>query len=90
MEALTVWNAERLEGAELGGGFDSFGDDGCADLAGEGDEGRGERSAHRVGVDAAGDGDVEFDDVGLQAEDVSEAGEAGAGVVDGQADASGS
>ena len=56
-----------------------------AGLGREADERRDERSLDRVRVDVAGEADVELDEVGRQLEDVAEAGEARAGVVDREA-----
>ena len=67
--------------------LDALGHDAGADLGREGDEGGGEGTAFGVPVDAAGQRDVELDDVGVQADDVAKAGKPGAGIVDGQLDA---
>jgi hypothetical protein len=77
--ALSVFDAEGVQGVEFGLGVDAFGEEDGADIGAEVHQRGGEGAAYRVGVDASGEGDVEFDDVGLEVEDVSEAGEAGAG-----------
>ena len=86
MVALAVGDPEGTEGGELVRGLDAFGDDHGADLAGETDEGGGEGPPGRIGVDAPDQTDVELDDVGPEVEDVAEAGETGARVVDREPD----
>ena len=87
MEPLAVVDAESAQGVELRCGLDALGDDQRAGLGREADEGGDERSLDRVGVDVAGEPDVELDEVGRQLEDVAEAGEARTGVVDREAGA---
>ena len=58
-----------------------------ADVLGEGDDRGGQGLADRVVVDAADEGAVELEDVRVHARDVAEGGEAGADVVDRDADA---
>ena len=53
-------------------------------MAAESDHGGYKRSPRRVGVDVPNQADVELDDVRLQSEHVTEAGEAGAHVIDRQ------
>jgi hypothetical protein len=85
--ALPVFDSERVEGVEFGLRFDAFREEDSADFVAEGHERGDERASYRVDVDAAGEAEVEFDDVGSQVEDVAQAREAGAGIVDGAADA---
>src|SRR4051794_27003539 len=84
MEALHPRDVQTLEGLQLRLVLDAFGDDRCIDLGGERDECTGQRAAYGILVDVAGERDVELDDVRSQAEQVPEAGIAGAGVVEGQ------
>ena len=62
--------------------LDALGADGGADPAGEADQRLDQRHPHRVGVDGAGQLQVELDDVGADPHDLLEPGVAGAGVVD--------
>jgi predicted MFS family arabinose efflux permease len=80
-EALAVGDAQAAQRLQLGGRLDALGDDGGGAVGAEGDEGGGERLELAVGVDPVGQGYVQLDDLGSQAEDVPEAGEARAGVV---------
>ena len=75
-------HAELDELVELLRGLDALGDEARAGVVGERHEGTGERSASEVDVDAGDEVAVEFDELRLELEDVGQAGEPGAGVVD--------
>ncbi len=68
-------------------GFHSFGDDFDLKAVGEGDDGCGDGAAVFVDVAARDEGAVDFDAVDGEAGDVAHVREAGAEVVDGEADA---
>ena len=87
VEALAAADGEVHQARELVLGFDPLGHHGRADVAGEGDDRGGERLPHRVLVDPAHERAVELEDLGLDARDVPEGSEAGADVIDGDADA---
>jgi len=84
---LAVGDAEVSQGAGGVRVFDAFGDELAADGVGEVHQGGGQGCG---GGEQFGDQDqVELDDLGPQGQEVAQAGVAGAGVVDGQAQALG-
>ena len=62
--------------------LDAFGDDSRTDPLAERDERARERARDRVGLDLAREAQIELDDVGRELQDVTEAREAGADIVD--------
>src|SRR5664280_1686688 len=79
LDELDAQSTKRLR---FGLGLHALGDQHGSGEGGEVAEPGGERLACRIPVDAPDDADVQLHDVGLQLEDVAEAGEAGTGVVD--------
>ena len=80
--SLTHSNIELSQCVKFEGSFDAFGYNSGADVVGEPNERAGQCSSRWVGVDAAGEVDVEFDDVGAEPKDVTQAGVPGSGVID--------
>src|SRR5205823_13979593 len=88
--ALAPTHAEALQDRQLLRRLDALSNERRSDLVCERDQGRRQCPADGVVVDAVGEGQVELDDVGAQSEDVTEAGEARAGVIDRQPRTAGS
>lgn len=84
MPALAVADAKSPQRLELALGLDPFGKDRRPGLGRERDEGGRERTLRDVGVDVAGERDVELDDVRVEQKDVAETREPGPRVVDGE------
>src|ERR1035437_8731094 len=80
--------ADGLEGVELVGGFDAFGDDADADGVGEVGDHLDEGSAAGL-VDLVGEGGVDLDGIDGKVLEVGEGGVAGTEVVDGDGHAEG-
>ena len=82
--ALTERNLRGSECGELCGGLDALRDHAGPDFTCERHEGTDQRVAMPVPVDVVHQGAVELQEVGGQLDDVTKAGVAGAGVVDGE------
>ena len=85
--SLPELHAERLERFLLTLGLDPLRDDARADVAAEGEERHHQRAACAVGVDGGDQRAVDLDELRPQLRDDSHAGVAGAGIVDGDAEA---
>ena len=81
-EALSVAHAEVGERLDLPRALDALGDDRGVDLLGERDQACRQRLAGAVGLDAVDQRPVELDELRLEPEDVAQAGEPGARIVD--------
>ena len=79
--ALAELDLQRTELVALASGLDPLGDQHAAALSSEVDDPRDERLADIVVIDVADEPDVELHEIGSQLEDVAEAGEARAGVI---------
>ena len=87
MVPLHVVHPERLQGRQFRGRFHTLGDHLRLGLPGELDQRGGQRPARRVGIDAAGQAEVQLDDVGMDRQHVPHARVTCACVVDGHAHA---
>ena len=85
-EALAVRHRERLEGIELLARLDPLGDEPQLALDREVAHAGDQRLAGGLGVDAADQVEVDLHEVRGELQDVAEAGVAGAGIVDREAD----
>ena len=85
--SLDALHTERLDGHQLARRLDALGNDPGAGLGREAGQGADERMADGVVLQPADQTAVELDDVGAEGEHVAQAGEAGAGVVDRDAQA---
>ena len=84
---LPVAHAELRELLHLGGALDPLGHDRGVDLLGERDQPGGEGLPRALALDPVDQRPVELDELGLEPEDVTQAREARAGVVDREAHA---
>ena len=80
--ALAVAHAELRERLDLGGALDALRHDRRVDLLGERDQAGCQRLPRAVGLDAVDQRAVELDELRLEPQDVAQAREARAGVVD--------
>lgn len=83
---LTEGQSESLQRQEFGVGLNALRHERGPQVDSEDGQSARQSRPCRVGIDSAGERDLELDHVGNQAEDVAQAGEAGPGVVLGNAD----
>ena len=81
MPALPIAHANLSYGVELGLIFDALGENVRTDLRGEDGDGADQRLLLLVSLDALRETGIEFDQIRLQHQNVSQAGKAGTGVV---------
>ncbi len=68
--SLSLFDANVAQRIELRFGLDTLGDDPAAGIARKCDKRRSKRLARKIEVDVAGQRDVEFDQIGMDLQDV--------------------